>query len=229
MSRQSRAEFFKKGQSSKENKELHKDTISSNSMDPNVWGPPFWDLLFTCCFNCPTSCQTDLIHLFWLIEYIMPCSHCRRSYAMYRKDLKPSSIITKDNQISASQWLWTMHDMVNQKLGKICISFEKLKKRHNSYQCVTSDHIIVDLLAIISISASESRRGKVKDTIEVLGRLLAHCGPCLKIHSYINDVLFTAENIVDDVYKLKCIVAKNNGLKEQSKENFLEQYKNAMA
>ena len=118
-------------------------------MDPNVWGPPLWDLLFVIAFKSKLD-STDMQHLFSLLEKVIPCQHCRRSYTLYRTQVKPTTVIRNDVSESAAMWLWTIHDMVNQKLGKICISYEKLAKRHRSFAVLSNDFVIIDLLCMIA-------------------------------------------------------------------------------
>ena len=120
-------------------------------MDPNVWGPPLWDLLFTLAFR--SADVKNIAELFRLLEKVIPCQHCRRSYAVMMNQHK-LTLIT-DAQDSAAVWLWTVHDMVNQKLGKVAINFEVLKKKHKSFLALTSDLLVVDLLGMMTFVAKD--------------------------------------------------------------------------
>ena len=101
------------------------------SLDPNVWGSFMWDLLFYIAFRIDLKKNmAALQRLFNLLETVLPCSHCRRHYAIHKKRVSPLKTIQKSDSESAAKWLWIIHDMVNQELGKICISYETLVKRH---------------------------------------------------------------------------------------------------
>lgn len=121
----------------------------SDNADPNVWGPPLWDLLFTFAYHIPPDAKRLIFReLFRDLERVLPCQHCRRSYAMYRQQVAPLTSL-KDPALKPAAWLWTIHDMVNQNLGKIGISYEKLESRHAVFTCLTSPLSAVDLFCIM--------------------------------------------------------------------------------
>lgn len=127
------------------------------SIDPNVWGPSLWDALFYICFNVDVSKHYKNIQtLFHLLEVMLPCSHCRRHYSIYKKQVPPVSNIKKDERYSSAMWLWIIHDMVNQNLGKICISYEKLEKKHKSLTCIVSDFTIFDIVVFMWMSSKNN-------------------------------------------------------------------------
>lgn len=140
--------------------------------DPNVWGPPLWDTLFTFCFHTGPGSLPDIRFIFNLLDSLLPCPHCRRSYALYRKKVNSISSIQEEEDDAAAKWLWTIHDLVNQKLGKICISFEALKRRHHVMQMLTSDMIILNLLCVIGINVKKETQRKFSDFARVLCRLM---------------------------------------------------------
>ena len=140
-------------------------------MDPNVWGPPLWDALFFVAFCRNEQCE-DLKTLFGLLEKVIPCQHCRRSYTMYRREVPPTSTIRADVPNAAAAWLWTIHDMVNQKLGKVCISFDRLVKRHATFTALTSDSVLLDLFCILALAAKPSAQIHVAHFVSVMLRLL---------------------------------------------------------
>lgn len=131
--------------------------MTDDSIDPNVWGPSFWDALFYISFNIDLSkYYADVQTLFHLLEVMLPCSHCRRHYSVYKKQVPPVSNIKKEEKYSAAMWLWIIHDMVNQNLGKVCISYEKLEKKHTSLTCITSDFIIFDIVVFMWMSSKKN-------------------------------------------------------------------------
>lgn len=200
-------------------------------MDPNVWGPPMWDMLFTLCFNAPKTPETvaDLQHLFVLLEKVLPCSHCRRSYTLYRKEVRPTSVIRASEPESAAIWLWTIHDMVNQKLGKICISYDKLQKRHSSTTFVTHDMLVLDVLTIVALSVKPSLRDKAIDFIQVVSRLLRATSPYFKLPSLVEALPMTPDDLIDALYNTHTSLRRLHEMPAVAREDFDNRFRNAHA
>ncbi len=199
-------------------------------MDPNVWGPPLWDMLFTLAFKCDKKCAIDMQHIAYLLEKIMPCSHCRRSYILYKKQLKPTTVITPEHPNSAALWLWSIHDMVNQKLGKICISFEKLQKRHAAITSITHDLLIFDIFVILTLSVKDSMRQYVVDFINCVCRLIDASELPFQISIVLKDnVRIEKETILDNLFEVHRQLFPIYGAKLLTREDFDQKYKNAYA
>lgn len=135
-------------------------------MDPNVWGPPLWDLLFTVSFRIGEEEVADFTRLTRLMEYLLPCPSCRRSYTLFRKQISSANLSR-----SPSEWLWTIHDMVNQKLGKVCISYPALRKRHSIMTLLTSDMLALDSVCLVACAAPEKHGAHLRDFVRLLGGL----------------------------------------------------------
>ena len=123
------------------------------SLDPNVWGPPLWDFLFTLIFKASGCTEQEHLLLFSTLEKVIPCQACRRDYSVHKAMLKEKNVcVGKENPSrSAAIWLWTMHDIINQKLGKICISFDQLKERHRLFYCLTNEFTAIDIFFCMTI------------------------------------------------------------------------------
>lgn len=194
-------------------------------MDPNVWGPPMWDLLFTLCFKCDAPmCSETLVGLLDALEVVLPCPDCRKSYIKHRQMMQSTS----SRDLSIAKWLWKIHDMVNAKLGKICISFEKLEARHKSMTCLTNDFAIVDLFAIASMSADASA---IRDAfVKVIG-LLAQINECHNVFFRLPRLWKQEETepFWNNLYSTKVALYESHGMKPQTLEEFEAQYKEAIA
>lgn len=117
---------------------------NTKNIDPGVWGPPLWDMLFCFAYKLPPHIASDALHnIAKLLEKVLPCQHCRRSYILHAKQYK----FNTDNP---AQWLWTIHDMVNQNLGKNCITYDKVQDKHQLFTCMTHPLNVVDLLCIMA-------------------------------------------------------------------------------
>jgi hypothetical protein len=125
-------------------------SIHGQSMDPNIWGPCVWSILFFISTKVDLNNNYDsLIRLYNDIKSLLPCSHCRRHYSTYILQLPPNVNIKADKENSAVEWLWTIHDMVNQNLGKYCMNYEKVIKRMKFMTSVISDTDIVDMIVLV--------------------------------------------------------------------------------
>ena len=58
-----------------------------------------------------------------------------------------------DDDYSGAKWLWTIHDMVNQKLGKQCIPFSVMVNRYKTFTHLASVYDIIDVCALLAIQA----------------------------------------------------------------------------
>lgn len=209
---------------------------NSQSLDTNIWGPLLWEMLFLLCFNCVDRQNvSDIQHLFQLLEYVMPCSHCRRSYAFYRRDLHPIAMVHNETcGTQCAKWLFTIHDMVNQKLGKICISFEKLQKKQKSLTATVTDFSLIDIFSMLWLSnySNSVRMEKFCTFMNIVSRLLSHPNTPkhISIASYMRlENGLTSENMKDVLFSIKNHVLRKNGCPDQSMEDFFQQYEYAIA
>lgn len=217
---------------SKKDESMDSTKAQTKSVDPNVWGPPFWDLLFTLCFKCSSDCMPDFQNLFIGLETVLPCPHCRRSYISHKKALRPESLI-QDETHSAAHWLWKIHDMVNAKLGKIAISFDKLEKRHKSMSLISHDLQIVDAFAFMTLSVAEIDRKIVIDMIQVISRLLNNANKTSRMNYRIPHIMdqmdaFTTESLWASLLELKNRLHVLNGMPPLNMSEFTDQYEQAV-
>lgn len=198
------------------------------SIDPNVWGPPLWDLLFSLIFRSDEKSVADLQHIFVLLEKVMPCSHCRRSYALYRKQLRPTSVVTDTD--SAALWLWTIHDMVNQKLGKICISYDKLVKRHRAHAILTNDLIVIDLLGLIAEASRPNKRELVVDLTMAVARILERVNPTyFRLPTFLRRGPLRIDHLQLDLHRLSNELRADRGFAPRDFDAYKEELRQAYA
>ena len=149
-----------------------------DSIDPNVWGPMTWDLLFFIAFHYDNNDKTQykkLQQLFHLLETMLPCSHCRRHYALNKKEVPPLTTIKKGDPDSAPAWLWILKDMNHQVLGKVCIDYMTLKKKHKGLTCIVSDLNMMDTILFMFLTSKQ--RTKTCEGINVILELLESIHP----------------------------------------------------
>jgi len=95
-------------------------------MDTKFWGPPGWEFLHTITFNYPMvvdkkkakdrKLQKDIKELFYNLRYTLPCKYCRQSFAIFVKKLPIDNYL--GGRADLAWWLYSIHNMVNEKLRK---------------------------------------------------------------------------------------------------------------
>jgi hypothetical protein len=218
-----------------ETEELKKSN-SQNSIDPNVWGPAFWDMLFSFSFRCdPSLCKDHFVALYRILGNVLPCHHCRKSYLHQLSKIDTATITSEPE--SASDWLWRMHDIVNAKLGKICISYDKLFKKHSSLTLISHDLHIFDMFAFMALASSEENRPFVIQAISIISRLASNANQSSTstIQYHIPTILdhmdeFSVSNLWQSLYELKQRLHQKYGIPLiNSIDEFSNQYQSAIA
>tara|TARA_B110000444_G_scaffold261027_1_gene310576 strand:- start:1185 stop:1628 length:444 start_codon:yes stop_codon:yes gene_type:complete len=96
--------------------------------NPNVWGPPLWDILHFLTFKYNSKEDKEL-YLKLFSEYVLtliPCPPCERHYE--RRLVKiPIDLRSREK---LSRWLVNLHNDVNKELKKPTMSYEKVVERY---------------------------------------------------------------------------------------------------
>lgn len=80
-------------------------------MDTRYWGPSGWKLLHLIASQDRRSSPA-----FWrVLPFVLPCKFCRTSLTTYYKELP---IPSTSNHTEMQEWLWAIHNKVNEKLRK---------------------------------------------------------------------------------------------------------------
>lgn len=139
-------------------------------MDPAVWGPVTWRWLLNSA-SCVDSAEKRAAfqQIARDVEHCLPCSHCRASYAMYIRKLDPLVVI-RDEKDSALKFVWTVRDMVNQKLGHPCIAYSTLKKRIEGYTSLVEAEAL-DAFGYMLFAEEQERS---PETLSRLASLIRH-------------------------------------------------------
>jgi hypothetical protein len=93
-------------------------------MDPLLWGPCTWSVIFGVAFELPQSLRGVLNEL----RHLLPCGHCRTSFEYYCRQ-NPLSTCESEPVL----YVWNLRDMVNRKLKRHLISYSTFTRRS---QCV---------------------------------------------------------------------------------------------
>jgi hypothetical protein len=86
-------------------------------MDTRFWGPPAWRLLHTIAASYNPELQRDSMRDFLeVIPYILPCKYCRISLTEYYEKVSYEDYLGSAKDLS--EWMWKIHNLVNDKLRK---------------------------------------------------------------------------------------------------------------
>ena len=89
-------------------------------MDTRYWGPSGWKLLHSITFSYKEHLKNKYYDFFYIIAFLLPCKHCRKSYSEYITN-DPIDTTSKE---AFTKWLWRIHNKVNEKLEKPKITID---------------------------------------------------------------------------------------------------------
>lgn len=101
------------------------DPDVDNGMMTKVWGPAGWLFLHCVTFGYPYAINPqnpehhtkaeDYYNFFYYLGRVMPCRYCRESYQEFFQEHDLRNNLQNRRQIA--EWLYTIHNRVNHKLG----------------------------------------------------------------------------------------------------------------
>lgn len=113
----------------KENFNSRFNHVQENPFDKDNWGPKMWDVMHTFSFAYPinpTSKQKEAaLHFYSSIGHMIPCNNCSKHCIEYVQK-NPITLNTKEDLIL---WVYTFHNEVNKRIGKMIYPLDRLYKR----------------------------------------------------------------------------------------------------
>lgn len=101
-------------------------------MPPEVWGPIFWCTLHIISMAYPDhptySEKRAAKELYNALPHILPCPVCREHFREVLIGLPVDTWL--DNRESLVEWVWTVHNRVNVRLGKPEITRQEFERRY---------------------------------------------------------------------------------------------------
>lgn len=101
-------------------------------LPPEVWGPLFWSTMHIVSLGYPDepsySEKRAAKEWFNALPHLLPCSICRDHFREVIGALPVETWL--DNRKSLIEWVWMVHNKVNEKLGKAQITQEEFYKRY---------------------------------------------------------------------------------------------------
>lgn len=100
---------------------------------PEIWGPMFWSTLHITSLaypDDPTYAEKRAAKEFFnALAHLLPCPVCRNHFSEILQKSPVENWV--DNRKSLTEWTWSAHNQVNQKLGKPEITMTEFYKRYS--------------------------------------------------------------------------------------------------
>ena len=128
-------------------------------MEPALWGPAIWQVMFSCAWCC-SSANFPVLRAFILeqMPMLIPCARCRQNFARHLNRVHKRAKGEPRSADHAFRWLWYLKDEVNLQLGRKSIRFDELVGRYVLHGGIVDDVVLGDTLVLLAISARASER-----------------------------------------------------------------------
>lgn len=88
-------------------------------MEPNIWGPIYWDLFHTTASACKTRKECLAFQtIFPKMASTIKCPTCTQHITNFMARTTVESFLFRFEELSALRFTWSLHNSVNQSLGK---------------------------------------------------------------------------------------------------------------
>lgn len=120
-------------------------------MDQLVWGPPLWHILEDISWAADNQDLDEymgnkVLEFFHSLTLVLPCSICRASYTQHFQTNPIGPYLTGKKLL---KWVWLLHKMVNDKLQKPNLDYDRLRKRMETWTAASSASSIWDVMFIV--------------------------------------------------------------------------------
>lgn len=125
-------------------------------MDTFVWGRIIWPILEDVAWGVDTRQRpisekegNIVMDFFASLKQALPCIYCRQSYSKFFDDNPIGAALREKKML---QWVWLLHQMVNNKLERpeaCTLTLEKLKKRMCAWSQAASAMTVWDVLFLV--------------------------------------------------------------------------------
>jgi hypothetical protein len=103
-----------------------------NSIDPSIWGPNFWNVLYYIAYSCPKVLgplkQLQYYNFFKSLTVTLPCESCRLHYKQYFVSNSIYKVLRK-KPVALSSWVLKLHNTINARIGKQPVTIKKMHKK----------------------------------------------------------------------------------------------------
>tara|TARA_Y100000817_G_scaffold314212_1_gene312307 strand:- start:914 stop:1306 length:393 start_codon:yes stop_codon:yes gene_type:complete len=121
-------------------------------MEPKIWGPHAWIFLHTITLNYPENPnqieKQNYKSFFESLSKILPCDNCREHYSENIENI-PIDLQSRESLV---QWLFTIHNKVNQKNNKQLVNYDDFINKYSElYNQKDKNYILYTILLLIAI------------------------------------------------------------------------------
>lgn len=121
-------------------------------MEPKIWGPHAWIFLHTITLNYPENPnqieKQNYKSFFESLSKILPCDNCREHYSENIENI-PIDLQSRESLV---QWLFTIHNKVNQKNNKQLVNYDDFINQYSElYNQKDKNYILYTILLLIAI------------------------------------------------------------------------------
>lgn len=109
------------------------------SLDPKIWGPPYWFFLHTIALNYPLKPNETVIKKYYDFIQNLPIFIPIENIGNYFSNLLDKYPVTPylDSRESFIKWIYFIHNEVNKELGYEQLTLaESLEKYYKNYECL---------------------------------------------------------------------------------------------
>jgi hypothetical protein len=101
-------------------------------MRPTIWGPILWNTMHIISLGYPDNPTADIQEaassFYRSLTSLIPCPICREHYKNHLTTTPPAT----ESKKALIEWVWMIHNKVNQDLGKSEISFDAFMQHMES-------------------------------------------------------------------------------------------------
>ncbi len=143
------------------------DYNSNDGMLTTVWGPSVWHTLHTMSFNYPVqptpAQKRQYMNFVYSLRNVLPCGKCRKNLT---KNLRshPLKMPHMANRESFSRYIFDLHEVVNQMLGKKSgLTYEEVRNTYENFRSrCTKDQNTIRRRMQRAAAATAATGGKTK-------------------------------------------------------------------
>jgi hypothetical protein len=170
-------------------------------MQTDEWGPAAWKMLHMISFNYPLEpdeiTKKNYKIFFEILQYILPCSYCRTSYANFLKFIFIDDYL--DSRDGLIFWLFILHNLVNRKLKKKLETFDTMYVRYENLRARCGK---IDDIDLYNKCKSELKPITIEDVKDKILKIYSKYNQISKIqiYNYYNsDVINDPKLIKNDI------------------------------
>lgn len=142
-------------------------------VNPTLWGPHTWNILFACAWVCPKKKMERLIRLCTvLVPELLPCEKCRNHYKRKSKRAADAKVPRLEDPTDVFLWLWHLKQQTHSHASQN-ILFPHLCQRYTFHGPLFSDVAVADVLVLFAFHAeSLGMHDQFRDMCAILHELL---------------------------------------------------------